>query len=131
MFLKILNSVNLERKALLKKIKALQEDKKTDPDVITRQENLLVEVEDKKLRALLATTRVRAMTKLSVEYFKMDPNFDYKEKYAQVKNGTKNIIYIILFLCSPICHRCRQNTMTVLFYLPRLQTLIDELGTLI
>ena len=81
-------SVNLERKALLKKIKALQEDKKTDPDIITKQENLLIEVEDKKLKALLATTRVRAMTKLSVEYFKMDPNFDYKEKYAQQKNGT-------------------------------------------
>jgi len=89
----------------LKKIKALQEDKKTDPDVITRQENLLVEVEDKKLKTLLATTRVRAMTKLSVEYFKMDPNFDYKEKYSQVKKGIKIII---------------RNTTSLQSYLPQI-----------
>jgi hypothetical protein len=60
----------IERKIINKRIRLLKEDKKSDPDVLARQENLLNEVDNKKAYAITAMARLRAMNMIPFEKFK-------------------------------------------------------------
>lgn len=71
----LINGYIIERKAISKKIRILKEDKKTDPEVLAKQENLLADVDQKKANAMTILARVRAMNYLPVNLFK-DDKFD-------------------------------------------------------
>ena len=57
----LLDICNMEKKALTKKIKALKEDKKTDPDVLARNEGLLYDIEQRTCTVLIQAARLRKM----------------------------------------------------------------------
>ncbi len=79
------DSLKAEGKAQLKKIKALKEDKKADPDVITRLENSFAEVGIKRANAVSSYMRCKAMCSISIEVFKKETNLDVKtavERYT-------------------------------------------------
>lgn len=65
----------IERKITSKRIKNLKEDKKADPDVLARQENLLVDIETRKSSASAALVRFRIMSKVPLTNFR-DPSFN-------------------------------------------------------
>lgn len=65
----------IERKVIAKRIRLLKEDKKTDPDVLARQENLMVDVDNKKAVAIVAMARLRAMNMVPLASFK-EPRFN-------------------------------------------------------
>ena len=54
------DGVVIERKILIKRIKAIKEDKKHDPEVLARQELSLKNLEEKKVVALLTILRIKA-----------------------------------------------------------------------
>ena len=72
----------IERKVTNKRLKMLKEDKKSDPDVILRLENLLIDIDQRKAIATASLARLRAMQTISINKFK-DPNFDYKKAYKE------------------------------------------------
>jgi hypothetical protein len=53
-FSSLVDGYVVERKIVSKRIRLLKEDKKTDPDVLTRQENLLLDVDNKKAIAMVS-----------------------------------------------------------------------------
>eukprot|EP01031_Cornospumella_fuschlensis_P028591 gene28591-34515_t len=81
-----------ERKLLSKRIRLLKEDKKADPDVLARQENALVEVDNKKAVAIVGLARLRAMNMVPLDGFKRDPKFNpmpvYKAALEQQRPST-------------------------------------------
>lgn len=84
----VLDSLNAEKKAVKKKIAALKEDKKSDPDVLAKQENLLVDVFTKRATSLIAVNRLRAMQTIALADFK-NPVFDSMSKYLEVQAAQK------------------------------------------
>lgn len=62
----------------------MKEDKKTDPNNLARQEQILVEIEEKKSSVLVNATRLKSTKIFSLEAFKGDENFDYKAAYRGV-----------------------------------------------
>jgi hypothetical protein len=64
-----------ERKILAKKIKLLKDDKKADPEVLSRQENLLIEIDQKKSNVLVHCVRIKLMISISITSFE-DSDFD-------------------------------------------------------
>lgn len=68
--------VNTERKALSKKVQALREDKKADPDLISKNEDLLEQVNQKRALAVASVVRFKAMTAISINEFKKNPQLD-------------------------------------------------------
>lgn len=66
----------IERKIANKRLKLLKEDKKSDPEVIARLENLLIDLDQKKAVANVSAMRLRAMTTISISNFH-NPKFDY------------------------------------------------------
>jgi hypothetical protein len=71
----LVDGLNAEKKNLKKKITALKEDKKTDPDVLAKQEGLLNDVHNKRAVALIASQRFKIMSQIPLASFK-DANFD-------------------------------------------------------
>ena len=72
----------IERKVTNKRLKMLKEDKKSDPDVILRLENLIIDIDQRKAIATVSLARFRAMQTMSINNFK-DSNFDYKKAYKE------------------------------------------------
>lgn len=73
----------IERKVVSKKIKLMKEDKKTDPEVLVKQENLLLDIDQKKAIVTVACVRLRTMTTIPMEEFKKDPEFDYMQRHKE------------------------------------------------
>ena len=72
----------IERKVTNKRLKLLKEDKKSDPDVILRLENLIIDIDQRKAVVTVSLARLRAMQTMSISKFK-DPKFDYKNAYKE------------------------------------------------
>ena len=72
------DSLKAEGKAQLKKIKAMKEDKKADPDILTRLENSLADISIKRANAMGNYMRFKAMATISIEVFKKDLTLDTK-----------------------------------------------------
>lgn len=71
----------IERRIINKRIRLLKEDKKTDPEILARQENLLVDVDNKKAVAIVSMARLRAMNFIPFASFKepkFNPHIAYK-----------------------------------------------------
>jgi hypothetical protein len=96
---KLLNSYTLiydaftvERKFIKRRLKMLAEDKKTDPEVILKNENHLNEVEQKRAQVLVNLLRIRTMCSIHVDTFKKDENFDAVGKYHEDKKRVKELL---------------------------------------
>lgn len=76
----------IERKLINKKLRFLKEDKKTDPEVLIRLENMLSDLDNKKALAMVSSNRLRAMKSIPLEKF-MDENFDpIKHRKAEIQH---------------------------------------------
>jgi hypothetical protein len=84
----LLDGYIIERKIINKRIRLLKEDKKADPDVLARQENLLSDVDNKKALAIVAMARLRAMNLIPFEKFK-DPKFNGLAEYKSIVAATQ------------------------------------------
>lgn len=86
-YVQLIDGFIIERKIINKKIRLLKEDKKADPEVLARQENLLADVDVKKANAMVSMARLRAMNTIQFESFK-NPNFKAMALYKsmQVQN---------------------------------------------
>lgn len=76
----LLDLLNIEQKNLLKKVKALKEDKKADPDNINKQEALLFDLESRKTQIKIDAARFRAMITIPFENF-TNKNYDYMTQH--------------------------------------------------
>lgn len=76
----LINGYVIERKGIMKRIRILKEDKKTDPDVLAKQENLLADVDQRKAIAIVTCARIRAMNYIPVDMFR-DEKFDGVQYY--------------------------------------------------
>ena len=86
-YLALIDGYIIERKMVNKRIKNLKEDKKADPEVLARQENLLMDIDTRKATAGAACVRFRTMSQIPLEMFR-DKNFDgvaYTKKAAERK----------------------------------------------
>lgn len=80
----LLDGYALERKITIKRIRMLKEDKKTDPNLLARQEQLLIDVENKKAKTLVECMRLKAMKLFPIKSFAKGNNFDYVAEYGRV-----------------------------------------------
>ena len=87
-----LEGLCLERKLVTKKLKALKEDKKADPNNILKQENLLSEIDDKKVNVLINCVRLKATMNVSIKEFINDPNIDFETLYKQKTAMLKSVM---------------------------------------
>ena len=78
----LLDLLNIEQQNLMKKVKALKEDKKADPDNIAKQEALLFDLESRKTNIKIDSARFRAMITIPFENFSNE-NYDYMAKHKQ------------------------------------------------
>jgi len=85
----VVDSLNAERKNIKKKIAALKEDKKSDPEVLARQEDLLQQLYIKRANAIINSTRFKAMAKISIKEFQANPVMDTIARYNEVMAETK------------------------------------------
>lgn len=76
----LLDLINIEQKNLVKKVKALKEDKKADPENIAKQEALLFDLESKKTHIKLNAARFRVMITIPFENFK-SKDYDYMAQH--------------------------------------------------
>jgi hypothetical protein len=77
---------SIERKNILKKLKFLKEDKKSDQAVVERNETNLVDVEAKKAFVVILCLRLRTMLEISIRHFKEDANFDCSAHYQKLQD---------------------------------------------
>lgn len=81
----------IERKIILKKIRLLKEDKKADPEVLARQENLLADVDAKKANAMVLMARLRAMNAIPLEMFE-DDSFNAFAHYKKMIDHQRSLL---------------------------------------
>jgi hypothetical protein len=74
----------IERKIINKRLKFLKEDKKSDPAIIDKNENNLLDVEQKKATVLVQCLRLRAMAVIPIQNFN-DVKFDSLTMYKETK----------------------------------------------
>ena len=84
----VVDAVTAERKAVKKRITTLKEDKKSDPDVLARQEGIFNDLSSKRAVAVCALTRFKIMNTLPMARFK-DPAFEGVTEYLAIKNEGK------------------------------------------
>jgi hypothetical protein len=72
----LLEGYSIERKLLNKKIKFMKEDKKTDPEVLSRQESLLLDIDSKKAVITTSCARIKAMMSIPIATFRNE-KFDF------------------------------------------------------
>lgn len=77
---------SIERKTILKRLKFLKEDKKSDQAVVERNETNLVDVEVKKALVVILCLRLRTMLTISIRHFKEDANFDCLAHYQKLQD---------------------------------------------
>lgn len=80
---------NIERKIILKRLKFLKEDKKSDSVLIDKNENSLVDVEQRKALVLVQCLRLRAMLTIPIRHFKEDPNYDCMSHYNKLQESKR------------------------------------------
>lgn len=80
----VVDALTAERKAVKKRITALKEDKKSDPDVLARQEGAFNDLSSKRAVAVCALTRLKIMNTLPLARFK-DPAFDGASEYEKIR----------------------------------------------
>ena len=80
----VVDVLNAERKNIKKKIAALKEDKKSDPDVLARQENLLGDLYVKRANALINLNRLKITQKIPIAEFKANPVMDSLARYKEL-----------------------------------------------
>jgi hypothetical protein len=74
----------IERKGIAKKHKLLLEDKKADPAVVARLENLMADLDSRKQTADLSNQRLKVMNMIPAAMFR-DPNFEPYGYYQKVR----------------------------------------------
>lgn len=79
----LFDGYTIEKKILLKRIKLLREDKKTDPEVLARLENTLADIEQKKAHVLVNVIRFKAMITIPLADFRADKDFDYMGRHKE------------------------------------------------
>ena len=79
----LIEGYQLERKQVSKRLKNLKEDKKADPEVVLRNENLIVDIDNRKTVALVSCMRLRSMNAIPFNNFK-DEKFDYQSQYKKI-----------------------------------------------
>lgn len=84
----VVDALNAERKAVKKRIATLKEDKKSDPDVLAKQEGIFNDICTKRAVAVCALTRFKIMNSIPLASFK-DPLFDDMAEYLQIKANSK------------------------------------------
>ena len=85
----LIDGYMIERKITTKRIKNLKEDKKADPETVLKNENLLIDIDNRKALAVAACLKFRVMSGIPLELFK-DKSFDgvaYKKKQIDHKKG--------------------------------------------
>jgi hypothetical protein len=82
---------NIERKLIVKRLKFLREDKKSDPSLIEKNENGLVDIDQRKALVLVQCLRLRAMLTIPIKHFKENPNFDCIAHYNKIKEHRRNL----------------------------------------
>lgn len=84
----MLDGFIIERKIINKKLKLLKEDKKADPEIVSKLERLIEDVDAKKSSSLAVTMRLKVMTTIPLKEF-LDPKFNayiyYKSLTAEQK----------------------------------------------
>ena len=80
---------NIEKKTLNKRLKALKEDKKTEPETLAKIENAINDVEMKKAAVLVNCLRVKAMVMIPSENFKKDEKYDSLKLYKQLQESKR------------------------------------------
>lgn len=80
----LIDGYKIESKIARKKLNALKEDKKTDPEVMAKNEKINVDIDLKLAEGKVEYARLRAMGKIPAESFK-DPHFDFKHWLRQDK----------------------------------------------
>lgn len=79
-YLQLIEGYIIERKMVNKKLKLLKEDKKSDPDVIARLENLIIDIDNRKAIAMTTANRLKVMNLVPAAMFR-DPKFDAFSHY--------------------------------------------------
>jgi hypothetical protein len=74
----LIDGYKIESKMARKKLNALKEDKKTDPDLMARNEKINSDIDRKLSEGKVEYARLRAMSKIPAASFK-DPKFNFKE----------------------------------------------------
>mmetsp|Transcript_19817 Transcript_19817/g.33152 ORF Transcript_19817/g.33152 Transcript_19817/m.33152 type:complete len:176 (-) Transcript_19817:1071-1598(-) len=87
-YLLLIDGYVIERKIINKKLRLLKEDKKTDPEVLIRLENLLLDIDHKKALAMTNGNRLKAMNMIPLANFN-DLNFDAKQFYHQAMSKVR------------------------------------------
>ncbi len=77
--------VNNERKAQKKKVQSIQEDKKADPDLLAKNEDILEQVNQRRAMAVASVVRFKAMTAISIKEFRKNPQLDALAMYDDKK----------------------------------------------
>lgn len=81
----------IERKIVSKRIRLLKEDKKADPDVLARQENALIDIDNKKAVAMTSLCRIRAMSTIPLKSFN-DAKFDAVTFYRKAAEHRRELL---------------------------------------
>lgn len=84
-----LEGLNLEKKLINKRLRILREDKKSDPEMIIKQENLLNECERKKALEKVQIARLSVITSCPLSYFLSDEKIEGKNYYQSVASYLK------------------------------------------
>lgn len=90
-YMTLIDGYIIERKIVNKKIRILKEDKKADPEVVLRLENLLIDVDNKKALAMSSCMRIRAMNTIPFASF-TDEQFDYVAQHKQNLEHNRSLI---------------------------------------
>jgi len=76
-----LDVLNHDRKNLKKKLTALREDKKTEPDILAKYEGNMEDLCVRRATAVACSVRFKAMTMIPFESFQKDPALDAVKMY--------------------------------------------------
>ena len=90
-YLALIDGYIIERKITSKRVKMLKEDKKSDPDVLARQEKLMEDIDTRKATASAACVRFRTMSAIPLEMFR-DDGFDGVKYMKQIADHKKVLL---------------------------------------
>lgn len=80
----LIDGFNAERKGVSKRHKLLLEDKKADPAVVARLENLMADLDSRKQQAETINQKLKVMNMVPAALFR-DPKFEPYEYYQKIR----------------------------------------------
>jgi hypothetical protein len=80
-----LDVLNNDRKNMRKKVSAMRDDKKTDPEVLAKNEGLMDELNVRRANAVTSTIRFKAMNSISINQFIENKDLDAAAIYDDAK----------------------------------------------